>query len=143
MLTRASYIVPLFLLLACASPEEQARLQTAAAAWGPTDHVGWRVTGACGSMLEAVTAWPALRKLLNAKHYAFPPWREMQADDTAALDRLCGQRHALRMIPGRRADDAAAALLFGERHELVERPANLVGPRPLEHLGLQAYVIAR
>ena len=36
MLTRVAYIVPLFLLLACASPEEQARLQTAAAAWGPT-----------------------------------------------------------------------------------------------------------
>ena len=70
----------------------------AAAAWEPTDHVGWRVTGACGSMLEAVTAWPALRKLLNAKHYAFPPWREMKADDTAALDRLCGQP-ACRALP--------------------------------------------
>jgi hypothetical protein len=38
MLSRVAYIVPLFLLLACASPEERARLQTAAAAeaWGPT-----------------------------------------------------------------------------------------------------------
>ena len=38
MLTRLAYILPLFLLLACASPEERARLQTAAAAeaWGPT-----------------------------------------------------------------------------------------------------------
>ena len=38
MLKRFAYIVPLFLLLACASPEERARLQTAAAAeaWGPT-----------------------------------------------------------------------------------------------------------
>ena len=38
MLSRMAYIVPLFLLLACASPEERARLQTAAAAdaWGPT-----------------------------------------------------------------------------------------------------------
>src|SRR5262249_26105099 len=50
----------------------------AAAAWGPSDHVGWRITAACGSMLEAVAAWRALRKLLNARHYAFPRWREMQ-----------------------------------------------------------------
>jgi hypothetical protein len=36
MLSRVAYIVPLFLLLACASPEERARLQTAAEAGGPT-----------------------------------------------------------------------------------------------------------
>jgi hypothetical protein len=35
MLRRLTYIMPLILLLACASPEEQARRQAAAAAWGP------------------------------------------------------------------------------------------------------------
>ena len=39
MLRRLTYIMPLFLLLACASPEEQARQQAAAAAkaWGPIE----------------------------------------------------------------------------------------------------------
>ena len=37
MLRRLTYIMPLFLLLACASPEQQTRLQAAAEAeaWGP------------------------------------------------------------------------------------------------------------
>ena len=35
MLRRLAYIMPLFLLLACASPEEQARLQAAAEAGRP------------------------------------------------------------------------------------------------------------
>ena len=39
MFRRLTYIMPLFLLLACASPEEQARQQAAAAAkaWGPIE----------------------------------------------------------------------------------------------------------
>jgi hypothetical protein len=56
---------------------------------------------------------------------------------------LRGKSHALRMIPGGRTDDAAPLLLLGHEREFVQRPADLVGPDPLEHLGLQANVEPR
>ena len=53
-----------------------------------------------------------------------------------------GERHALRVIAGRGADDAAPALVLGKRHELVQRTADLVRPGALEHLRLEADVEA-
>jgi len=46
------------------------------------------------------------------------------------------------VVPGRRTDDAAGALLVGEQRQLVERPAELVRAGALENLGLEPDVEA-
>ena len=50
---------------------------------------------------------------------------------------LRGEGDALRVVARRRADDAAAFLLFGHQRELVERSADLVRADALKHFGLQ------
>ena len=64
------------------------------------------------------------------------------ADDRANAVDLRRERDALRVIAGRRADDAASLLLLGHLRELVQRAANLVRPDALEHLGLEPNVVA-
>jgi hypothetical protein len=64
------------------------------------------------------------------------------ADHRPDAEHRGGERHALGVVSGRGADDAAIPLLLGEARELHERPANLVRPRALEELGLQAHVEA-
>ena len=64
------------------------------------------------------------------------------ADDRADAVDLRRERHALRVIAGRRADDAAPLLLLGHQRELVERPADLVRADALEQLGLEPHVEA-
>src|SRR5439155_5185744 len=61
-------------------------------------------------------------------------------DDGVHAVQLRGQRDALRVVAGRRADDAAALLLVGQVRELVQRPADFVRPGPLEHFSLEANI---
>ena len=53
-----------------------------------------------------------------------------------------GERHALCVVAGRGADDAAPFLLVGQVREFVERSTNLVRAGFLEHLGLEPNVEA-
>jgi hypothetical protein len=55
----------------------------------------------------------------------------------AAVQPLGGQRHALSVIAGRRADHAAAQLLGGELHHLVVSAAQLERKHLLQVLALQ------
>src|SRR5690606_34387407 len=48
-----------------------------------------------------------------------------------------GQRHALRVVPGARGDDAAGLLLGGESRQSDEGPAQLEGAGALEVLALE------
>ncbi len=64
------------------------------------------------------------------------------ADDGVDAVDPRGQRHALRVVAGGRADHAPPLLVVGEERELVERPADLVGARALEQLGLEPHVEA-
>jgi hypothetical protein len=51
------------------------------------------------------------------------------------------ERDTLRVIPRRRAHDAAAFLLLGHQRELVQRTADLVRPDALKQLGLETDVV--
>src|SRR5262249_22913709 len=64
------------------------------------------------------------------------------ADDRADSVDLRRQGDSLRVVSRRGADDAAPLLLLRHQGELVQRPADLVGPDPLEHLRLQTHVEA-
>jgi hypothetical protein len=62
------------------------------------------------------------------------------ANDRANAVNLCCERHALRVIPRRRANDAAPFLLFGHQRELVQGPSDLVRADALEELGFQPHI---
>ena len=62
--------------------------------------------------------------------------RHRHHDHRTAPQSFGGQRHALRMIAGRRADYAAGSLFFGEMHHLIESAAQFEGKNGLRVFAL-------
>ena len=78
-----------------------------------------------------VGAVPARRQQLRHRH------AHRHEDRRVDPQRLRGERHALRVVAGRRRDHAAAALLGGELGEPVHGAADLERPGALQVLHLQ------
>jgi GNAT superfamily N-acetyltransferase len=64
----------------------------AAARWEPTELTGLRVSARCGAMLNAVSEWPSMRRLLARSDYRFAPWTDPDQDDREAIERLSRQQ---------------------------------------------------
>jgi GNAT superfamily N-acetyltransferase len=103
----------------------------AAADWEASRLAALRVTGRCGPMLEAVGAWPSMRRLLAQSTYTFAPWAGIDANDREAIEHLCAQppcRSCAALTPAMWPDAIEPVTSF-----VVRRDRRLVGWVISEH----------